>query len=97
MIGVSLVELPSSEAVDGGGRVKLMIEQNVKWHTNCRRGINKQKVERSTVKHKSIPTLMRSGVACRRRVNLLPRSSDLLCLKDKRHHLVIRRTDVYYI
>ena len=27
------VQSPSSEAVDGGSRVELMIEHNVKWHT----------------------------------------------------------------
>ena len=49
-------ELPSSEVVDGCGRVELMNEHSPKWHTNCRRGINKQNVESSTVKHRSYPS-----------------------------------------
>ena len=43
--------------VDDGGRVELMIEYNSKLYTDYRSGINKQKFENATVKHRSIPIM----------------------------------------
>ena len=56
---------PSSEAVVCGGRVELMLEHNTKWHANCRSGINKEKSERARVKHKSVPSHVKT---CRMRL-----------------------------
>ena len=59
-----LRELPSSVAVNGGGSVYPIIGNNAKWHTNCRRRINKQKIERGRVIHRAIPSPVKIRRMC---------------------------------
>ena len=77
-----------------------MIGNNAKWHTSCRGGINKQKIERARVKHGAIPSpvktrRMRLGTACttqKHQEGVDAKYSQTTKNFSARSHQVIRRT-----